>query len=385
MKFTMCVTQRCNLRCDYCYVGKSDASMSLDVAQRIVAFAYGQTPPEEKIDIGFFGGEPLLEFSRIRDVVAIIENHPEFTPEKVEMTVVSNGTVFSDEIAGFLRDHSIAYGVSCDGPPMIQDRFRRFADGRGSGWLVEETLRRAIKALPATMVNAVYHPQTFRMLPDVVEYFSELGLRHIYVSPDFSAPWTAEDAVLLSELFSRIGAFHARAFACGDPHYISIIDGKIAVILRGGYGQLERCRMGRGEYAFSASGFIYPCERLLGAGEGEGHCIGHIDSGVDPALLSCHPAARDKRPVDCGECGIREYCMNWCGCSNFMSSGSYLRPGAFVCASERAAIQAAFDVIQKLHTNKLGQALFSYFSGEFVPGSFSAKRTGEKGGASVRR
>jgi len=96
MKFTMCVTQRCNLRCDYCYVGKSDASMSLDVAQRIVAFAYGQTPPEEKIDIGFFGGEPLLEFSRIRDVVAIIENHPEFTPEKVEMTVVSNGTVFSD-------------------------------------------------------------------------------------------------------------------------------------------------------------------------------------------------------------------------------------------------------------------------------------------------
>jgi uncharacterized protein len=355
--------------------------MAADVAKQIVNFAYRQTPPKDKIEIGFFGGEPLLEFNRICDIVDMIEGHPEFSLKRVEMTLVSNGTVFSDEIADFFRDHHIAYGVSCDGPPIIQDMFRHFADGRGSGHLVEKNLQRAMTELPATMVNAVYHPQTFHMLHRVVEYFSELGLRHIYVSPDFSAPWTADDAALLPELFSRIGAFHALAFARGDPHFISIIDGKMAVILRGGYGKFERCRMGRGEYAFSPSGYIYPCERLIGDGGEGGHCIGHIDTGIDAARLHCHPAARGKALSICGECGVRDYCMNWCGCSNFMSSGSYLQPGAFVCASERAAIQAAFDVIQTLESKRLGPALFAHFAGQFAPGSFRAMRTGKKGGA----
>ena len=48
------------------------------------------------------------------------------------------------------------------------------------------------------------------------------------------------------------------------------------MILRGGYRPLERCRMGNGEYAFAASGNIYPCERLIGDGEGKNHRIGKM-------------------------------------------------------------------------------------------------------------
>jgi len=380
MKYTICVTQRCNLRCDYCYIGKHDISLSADLAHRIVNFAYRQTPAKEKIDIGFFGGEPLLEFHRIRDIVCMIEEHSDFSPERVEMTVVSNGTLFSDEIACFLQEHDIAYGVSCDGPPAIHDMFRCFEDGRGSGELVKETLQRAIVAMPATMVNAVYRPQTFHLLPRVIEYFSELGLRHIYLSPDFSAQWTADDAAKLPDLFSQIGAFHALAHIRGDHHFISLIDAKIAVILRGGYRPDERCRMGRGEYAFSASGFIYPCERLIGGGGGDGHCIGHMDTGIDQNRPACHPAAREKTPLSCTECGIQDYCMNWCGCSNYMSSGSYNRPAAFVCASERAAIKAAYNVIQIFDAKKHGAVLFPHFTGEFAPGSFTARPIREKEG-----
>jgi uncharacterized protein len=364
MKYTICVTQRCNLRCEYCYVGKSDVAMSSDVARRIVHFAYDHTPPEERIEIGFFGGEPLLEFHRIRDIVDRVEDHPEFTPERVDMTVVSNGTVFSDEIAHFLLEHAIAYGVSCDGPPLVHDRFRRFIDGRGSGRVVTETLKHAVAAMPGTMVNAVYRPQTLHMLPRVVEYFSELGLRQIYLSPDFSAHWTSYDAASLTGFYSRVGAFHAVSLALGDPHFISLIDAKIAVILRGGYGPNERCRMGRGEFAFSARGFVYPCERLLGSGEGDGHCIGHIETGIDAGRLSCHPAAREESPPACIQCTIRDYCVNGCGCSNFMSTGSYHRPGAFLCASERAAIQAAYDVLVTLDAGRCGPKLIAHFAGE---------------------
>jgi len=54
MKYTICVTQRCNLRCDYCYIGKRDISLSPDAARKIVDFAYRNTPADEKITIGFF-------------------------------------------------------------------------------------------------------------------------------------------------------------------------------------------------------------------------------------------------------------------------------------------------------------------------------------------
>lgn len=373
MKYTICVTQRCNLRCNYCYIGKRDISLSPAAGRKIVDFAYRNTPADEKIDIGFFGGEPLLEFERIGKLVDMLEEHPDFSPERVEMTIVSNGTLFSEKIARFLRVHNIAYGVSCDGPPPLHDSSRCFADGRRSGRLVEETLRRAVAELPETMVNAVYRPPTFHLLPRVVEYFSELGLRHIYLSPDFSARWTQDDAAILADLFTEIGTFHERAFTRGDRHFISLIDAKIAVILRGGYGPNERCRMGKGEYAFSAGGFIYPCERLIGEGGGGGHSIGHIDTGIAPDRLACHPAAREIAPLACTACGIKEYCMNWCGCSNYMSSGSYRRPGAFVCASERAAIQAAFAVIQSLDAQNFSPALFSHVTGEFAPGSFNAR------------
>jgi uncharacterized protein len=51
---------------------------------------------------------------------------------------------------------------------------------------------------------------------------------------------------------------------------------------------------------------------------------------------------------ECLSCGISEYCMNWCGCSNYFSSGYYNRVGPFLCASEKASIQVSFDVFKSL-------------------------------------
>ena len=68
MKFTLLVTQRCNLGYEYCYVGKRPGRMSLDLAQEIVHFACRNTPLNETLEVGFFGGEPLLEFERIREI-----------------------------------------------------------------------------------------------------------------------------------------------------------------------------------------------------------------------------------------------------------------------------------------------------------------------------
>jgi uncharacterized protein len=350
LKYTLLVTQRCNLACDYCYVAKHPSRMPLEVARRVIGFAFRRTPPDEKIEIGFFGGEPLLELDRVREITALIEAHPSFARERVPLTVISNGTVYTDAVADFLARHEVAFGISCDGPPAVHDRHRRSKNGNGSGRRVERTLRRALEAFPRLMVNAVYGPDTLPLLPEAVEYFSSLGLRRIYLSPDFSAPWTAADAARLAEVYGAVAALFRRYYLRGDPHFVSLIDGKIAAILRGGYQPLERCRMGHGELAFTPDGGVYPCERLVGDG-GEEHRIGSVFEGLRVERLLCHRAAEDDLLPECAGCGLRDVCMHWCGCSNYFSTGRYDRVGPFLCASEQAAIRAAFTTFEALEAD----------------------------------
>jgi len=361
-KYTLCITQRCNLACAYCYVRKTPATMGLDTAERIVEFMFRDAPASRDIEIGLFGGEPLLEFGLIRSITERITRHPAYSRERVALTITTNGTIFSEDIAAFLRKYDFKLCISCDGPPHIHDLFRRTIDGQGSGARVEDTLRRAKAGLPKVLVNAVYHPQTFRYLPETVEYFSELGLRQIYLNPDYSAAWTESEADELAEVYRTLGERYVRWYLSGDPHFISVIDSKITVLVRGGYHPLERCQMGKGEMAFTPDGGIYPCERLIGDGVDTGHRIGHVNEGVDLSRLSCRLAPGHDVNPECLECGVRDCCMHWCACSNVFMTGYYNRVGAILCASEKAGIRTACDVFETLE-RQLGPVFLHHLSG----------------------
>lgn len=364
MKCTLSITQQCNLRCGYCYIGKKPAVMTPDTARQAVDFIFRHAPPGETIDLGFFGGEPLLEFPLLQTITQMFREHPSFEHVPVEFTVVTNGTLYNDEMAEFFTRENFGFGISCDGPPEVQDAFRVFPDGGGSSAVVETTIRRAMDTLPkgAVMVNAVYHPRTFSRLPEVVDYFSSLGVRQIYLTPDYSAQWTQEDAEKLPEIYGAVAQLYIDFYRSGNPHYISLIDGKIAIILREGYQPGERCKMGRGEFAFAASGNIYPCERLIGSDDGDKHCIGHVAASLEAGEMCGHLKADGPFNPQCLDCGLKEYCMNWCGCSNYFATGYYNRVGPFICASEQAAITTAFEVFETLE-KEIGAVFMEHLSG----------------------
>jgi len=329
--------------------------MSIDIAEKIVESIFASSASGEEIDIGFFGGEPLLEFDLLTKIVDLIETHPGYDRNAVTLSVVTNGTVFSEDIAAFLGEHGVVLCVSCDGPPHVQDRFRKYRNGRASSAKALKTIEIALKRLPLVLVNSVYRPETLDDLPESVAFLSALGVRQIYLNPDVTAPWREEDAAKLPGAYGGIGDSYVRAHLENDPHFISLIDSKIAVLLRGGYQRSERCQMGSREIAFSAEGAIYPCERLIGDGKGGPHCVGNIRDGLarqEEGRFCTDPAAGTYSP--CSGCGIREYCMNWCGCSNFLSTGHYDRMSPFLCASERAAVETALRVYERLESIRPG-------------------------------
>ncbi len=331
--------------------------MPLEQAQRSIDLTFQRTPESETIDFAFFGGEPLMEFPEIRAITEYIESHPDYHPKKVQLTIVTNGTIFNSEISGFVREHRIAFGISCDGPPEVHDRFRVYPGGKGSSRRVSQTILKAVGEFSQVMVNAVYRPETIDALPETVDYFSDLGVRQIYLSPDYSAPWTASDSGRLDMAYGEVGEKYMKYYRQRDPHFISLIDSKIAVILRGGYQQGERCSMGKSELAFAPDGSIYPCERLVGKGDNE-HRIGNIKQGIEVKLMSRYQADKTVNTISvCQRCRLNNLCMNWCGCSNFFSSGYYNSVSPFLCASERASIRTALNVYETLEKEMSGAFL----------------------------
>jgi uncharacterized protein len=349
--------------------------MSLTTAKRALDFIFHHAPPKSKIEIGFFGGEPLLEFTLLQNITDLIENHPSYDPSRVSLTITTNGTIFSDPIAAFLRDHVFKVCISCDGPPHVQNLFRRSSAKEDTSQVVERTLITAQQALSIVLVNAVYHPQTYRSLPETLDYFSGLGLRRIFLNADYSANWTRMEAEELPGVFRAMADRYIAWYLKNDPHFVSLIDAKIAVLIRGGYHPLERCQMGTGELSITPDGGLYPCERLIASGKDEQHRIGSIDHGLDLSKLIKRCASGGEVNSECNDCSMKDCCMNWCGCSNAFMTGYYNRVGPFLCVSERVAIKTAMDIFTTLE-EQLGPVFFHHLAG--VPQWYSQSELNEK-------
>ncbi|HET9555211.1 MAG TPA: SPASM domain-containing protein [Anaeromyxobacteraceae bacterium] len=122
--------------------------------------------------------------------------------------------------------------------------------------------------------------------------------------------------------------------------------------------------MGTGELAFDPSGRVFPCERLVSS-RPEEHAIGSVSGLVQIGPLREHLAPGPPINAECAGCGVRDYCVNWCGCSNYFMTGHYNRVGPFLCASERTLLAIAAQVFETLEA-ELGPTFTEHLGGKGV-------------------
>lgn len=132
------VTQSCNLRCNYCiYSGgykqrtHSQKQMGFDIARKAVDYLFMHSRDTDRVVISFYGGEPLLNFDLIKEVIKYVET--EYFGKTVQYNLTTNGTLLSEEIIDYVVSKDISIMFSLDGPANIHDRYRRFTkDNSGS-------------------------------------------------------------------------------------------------------------------------------------------------------------------------------------------------------------------------------------------------------------
>lgn len=134
------LTQGCNFRCSYCVYSSSNKlnrshsnkSMSFETAKRAIDFYHDRTIDSKEVGISFYGGEPLLQFELIKQIVEYCDS--KFYGKTINYRITTNGSLLDTDTIKFFIDEGRNFNVliSLDGPKRIQDRFRRFSDGHGS-------------------------------------------------------------------------------------------------------------------------------------------------------------------------------------------------------------------------------------------------------------
>jgi uncharacterized protein len=332
--------------------------MPIEVANDIINFIFNHTPIKEKIEILFTGGEPLIEFELLKQVTSLIKKLSSFQDRDVKLSLITNGTIFSEEIKKFLLDNNFSLCISCDGPAFIHDVMRHFQYNRGSSYLVEQTLKEAVNIFSNISVQATYHPATFRNLHYVIEYLISIGVKNIYLNPDFTAHWTKKDADLLPVIYHKIANWYLNYAQKNESIYINLINKKLEIIQQGGYMTSDKCSPGSSGMAFSPSGDIYPCDRFITDSSNNENSIGNIYEGLFQERINQKETTGFDFQEKCIFCDFKNLCMNWCCCSNYLTSGFYDKAGPFLCASEKAAINTAINIYKTLRQGSTRASFF---------------------------
>ena len=130
------VSQSCNLSCIYCYGVDGEYSqkglMKTDTAFRAVDWLIEHSMDAKDVVITFFGGEPLLNFRTIKQVVTYAKEKAQQHNKDVHFSITTNGTILSKEVIEYLNENKFSVVISFDGDLEMQNKNRPFKRNNGS-------------------------------------------------------------------------------------------------------------------------------------------------------------------------------------------------------------------------------------------------------------
>lgn len=331
------VTQQCNLRCSYCIYsgnyftrGHSSQKMTIETAKKGIDFLIKNSIDLNEVNVSFYGGEPLLMFHLIRDIVSYALE--EAAGKKINFYITTNGTIFNDEIIEFLEKHQFSVLISLDGPKEVHDKSRVFAaSGEGTFDFIMKNLSYVKKTAPnlykRLMFNAVIDPS--RDVNCSNEFFVQLELEDLKKSTNYSTlnPSYVKNATEIPDSFyinSEVDKF--KAYLAAIRRYP--VD-KLQPLSFTMLGQLYTpfvehrrrtseipqathpggpCIPGARRLFCNVSGNFYPCERVSESSQIT--CIGNLEQGFnyERVVNLLNPARLTEE--QCKKCWAIRFCTH---------------------------------------------------------------------------
>ena len=309
-KLTLQVTQRCNLRCDYCvYSGMyltrthEPKSMTFEVAKLAIDYILEHSVDEKRINFGFYGGEPLLELELIEKCIAYISARA--FHKEVSYSITTNGTLLTPEIFERLVNRDLHIMVSLDGPKEVHDSARKYEDGRGSFDDIMKNVLQIQERYPEDRdklsFNAVISPnignscaeELYKMSEILPYYDINMSLlsdtyidEKIKYNEIFSAIYVREQTKLFLHMLGRLSKenvsrlmYRGLSIYRDDYKLLNRIERLLPNIHPGG-----PCLAGAQRLFCNVDGVFFPCERVSEISEPMK--IGNVFEGIDEEKVS---------------------------------------------------------------------------------------------------
>lgn len=326
---SLLLVQGCNLRCTYCYGedGQYNDSgiMDLPTAKRAVDLLVKETLTDE-VTVCFFGGEPLMNFSLLKEIVNYCRQVEQKTNKRIRFTMTTNGTMITPEIETFIIDNGLSVQLSVDGDKDTQNANRFYSNKRGTyDDIIQRTQK--LRELGLLSVRATVTPYNFDLI-SIFNHLDSLHFRQIVLSPAFNL-LSSEDYIRLADAYVEFFLYLEKNLK--ERNYRLVLKNKLfkqeLSKINQSIKRTRSCGVGRNLAAIDIHGSIYPCQRFVSIKES---VLGDVDSGYQTreAFLSNLNVASNNK---CSNCFARNLCVTGCPHSNIEETGNMNTPNEDYC------------------------------------------------------
>ena len=343
------VAHTCNLNCSYCFASQGKyhgdrALMSFEVGRRALDFLIENSGTRVNLEVDFFGGEPLMNWDVVKDLVAYARTQEGPRNKKFRFTLTTNGMLIDDDVIEFANKEMHNVVLSLDGRKEIHDRLRVDYAGRGSYDRIVPKFQKLVESRGGkgyymrgtfTHANPDFTKDVFHMA-DLG--FTELSMEPVVCAPDDPAALTEEDLPIVLEQYEILAKemLKREEEGRGFTFYHYMLDLTHGPCI---YKRISGCGSGTEYMAVTPWGDLYPCHQFVGE---ERWKLGDIWGGVTNTALreefrSCNAYARP----ECAGCWARFYCSGGCAANAYHASGSIRGVYSYGCELFRKRIECA--------------------------------------------
>ena len=346
------VAHTCNLNCSYCFASQGKyhgerAMMSFEVGKRALDFLIENSGTRKNLEVDFFGGEPLMNFQVVKDLVAYARSIEQEKGKRFRFTLTTNGVLVDDEVIQWANKECSNVVLSLDGRKEIHDRFRVDYAGNGS-W--EKIVPKFQKFVQARGGKDYYMRGTFThnnpdFLKDIQQMldlgFTELSMEPVVCAAGDPSALTEEDLPIVMEQYEKLAELMLERDRGGRPftfyHYMIDLTGGPCI-----YKRISGCGSGTEYMAVTPWGDLYPCHQFVGE---ERFRLGNIWDGVTNTEVQGEFAACNVYAhPECRDCWARLYCSGGCAANAYHATGSVTGVYEYGCKLFRKRMECAIMV-----------------------------------------
>ncbi len=343
------IAHDCNLKCQYCFAEEGEyhgrrALMSFEVGKKALDFLVANSGHRVNLEVDFFGGEPLMNWQVVKDLVAYGRSLEKPHNKKFRFTLTTNGVLLDDDIIAFANKEMANIVLSVDGRKEVHDKMRPMAGGQGSYDLIIPKFQKVAESRNQTnyYVRGTFTHFNKDFAADVC-HLADLGFRQISVEPVVapeSAPYALTEAdlpALLAE-YDKLAAEMIKRKKEGNTfnffHFMIDLKGGPCV-----YKRLSGCGSGTEYLAVTPWGDFYPCHQFVGQEE---FLMGNVDDGITntdirEAFKTCNVYSKEK----CKNCFAKFYCSGGCAANSYNFHGSIHDAYDLGCELQRKRVECA--------------------------------------------